>query len=310
MNRDRESLEWDSSLGSRTNLSREFVSRTCSDPESGVRWKSDRNCSRSNVSVARWTPFLENSGSVFVASQRNRCSADTETNSGFGLLPSDHNVVLSACKPWNVKVNWRVCSRWKEYTYFDPHSLTILLSQVNVQSNLCTTTTLGTKNLWPLFIGSFMLKKVKMVPQNGGRCRQVVVNRTWSLTQVWPYYRHKQSLINIYRQLLFSLKNLESKNFGFHFQSGSFPICSIIFCLVNFLRRSKSCSEVPDLGKVWGQSPFQVLQGCHVISVILKWTNKNGKNIRKLTMDKKWTLLAMVFNIYECTGLKNVPLSF
>jgi len=40
---------------------------------------------------------------------------------------------------------------------------------------------------WLLFRGCFMLWKLKMGPQNCGRCRQVVVIWRWSLTQVWLY---------------------------------------------------------------------------------------------------------------------------
>ena len=42
-------------------------------------------------------------------------------------------------------------------------------------------------NRWSLVRGSFMLWKLKLGPQNCGRCRQVVVIRRWSLTQVWLY---------------------------------------------------------------------------------------------------------------------------
>ncbi len=37
---------------------------------------------------------------------------------------------------------------------------------------------------WPLFRGNFMLQYLKMGLQNGGRYRQVVVIRRWSLAQV------------------------------------------------------------------------------------------------------------------------------
>ncbi len=37
---------------------------------------------------------------------------------------------------------------------------------------------------WSLFRGTFMLQKLKLGLQNRGRCRQVVVIRRWSLTQV------------------------------------------------------------------------------------------------------------------------------
>ncbi len=41
---------------------------------------------------------------------------------------------------------------------------------------------------WSLFRGSFLLWELKLGPQNCGRCRQVVVIRRWSLTQVWLYF--------------------------------------------------------------------------------------------------------------------------
>ncbi len=41
---------------------------------------------------------------------------------------------------------------------------------------------------WSLFRGSFILWKLKSGPRNSGRCRQAVVIRRWSLTQVWLYY--------------------------------------------------------------------------------------------------------------------------
>jgi hypothetical protein len=40
---------------------------------------------------------------------------------------------------------------------------------------------------WSLFRGSFMLWKLKLGPQNSGRCREVVVICRWSLYQVWMY---------------------------------------------------------------------------------------------------------------------------
>ena len=43
---------------------------------------------------------------------------------------------------------------------------------------------------WSLFRGSFMIWKSKMGPQNGGRCRQMVAIRSWSLTQVWLYLNY------------------------------------------------------------------------------------------------------------------------
>ena len=52
---------------------------------------------------------------------------------------------------------------------------------------------------WPLFRSSFMLYKVKMGPQNGGCCRQVVVIRRWPLAQVWLYTPWKISITGILR---------------------------------------------------------------------------------------------------------------
>ncbi len=62
-----------------------------------------------------------------------------------------------------------------------------------VQLNLCTSTTLGTPNEWPLLTGghcsllSSMLITLKSRPKYSGRCRQVVAIRRWSLAQVWLY---------------------------------------------------------------------------------------------------------------------------
>ncbi len=44
---------------------------------------------------------------------------------------------------------------------------------------------LGTQNicLLSLLVGRIMLKKLKMGPKNGRRCRQMVIIRRWSLTQ-------------------------------------------------------------------------------------------------------------------------------
>jgi hypothetical protein len=75
----------------------------------------------------------------------------------------------------------------------NPNPITIQL-----QSNLCTTTTFGTPNLWPLSTGGrcsevgFMLWGLRLGLQNGGRCRQVVAIRRWSLTQVWLYLRKNE----------------------------------------------------------------------------------------------------------------------
>jgi len=40
---------------------------------------------------------------------------------------------------------------------------------------------------WSLFRGNFMLWNLKLGLKNGGRYRQVVVARRWSLAQVWLY---------------------------------------------------------------------------------------------------------------------------
>jgi len=68
-----------------------------------------------------------------------------------------------------------------------------------VQSNLCTMTTLGTQNYWPLLTGgrrSFMLKKITLGPEDSGRCWLVVAIRRWSLTQVWLYMYTNSHLSN------------------------------------------------------------------------------------------------------------------
>ncbi len=44
---------------------------------------------------------------------------------------------------------------------------------------------------WSLFRGRFMLWSLKLGLQNGGRCRQVVAIRRWSLTQVWLYLKYQ-----------------------------------------------------------------------------------------------------------------------
>ena len=44
---------------------------------------------------------------------------------------------------------------------------------------------------WSLFRGTFMLQKFKMGPQNGGRYRQVVAIRRWSLALVLLYIYSK-----------------------------------------------------------------------------------------------------------------------
>ncbi len=70
---------------------------------------------------------------------------------------------------------------------------------MKIQSNLCTTTTLGTPKKWPLcrggrytegdqiFINEF-INNFSMLGIRPGRCWQVVVVQRWSLTQVWLYF--------------------------------------------------------------------------------------------------------------------------
>jgi hypothetical protein len=51
---------------------------------------------------------------------------------------------------------------------------------LKIQSNLSTTTTLGTQKLWPLFRRTLILKVWKL-----GHCWQVVAIRRWTIVQVW-----------------------------------------------------------------------------------------------------------------------------
>jgi hypothetical protein len=53
---------------------------------------------------------------------------------------------------------------------------------------------------WLLFRGSFMLYKMKTGPQNGGRYRQVVVIRRWSLTQFWLNRAERYMILGLERR--------------------------------------------------------------------------------------------------------------
>jgi hypothetical protein len=64
-----------------------------------------------------------------------------------------------------------------KYTSKSNFNTQVKVRHDHVQSNLCTTTTLGYPNLWPLLTGGRY--KIDI-----GRRRQVVVIRRWSLTQV------------------------------------------------------------------------------------------------------------------------------
>jgi hypothetical protein len=79
-----------------------------------------------------------------------------------------------------------------------------------IQSNLCTTATLGTPKKWPLFRGwplfrvwSKILGKViiGLVGQGiwAGRCWQVAVVQRWSLAQVWLYWQNLLTPLNSYK---------------------------------------------------------------------------------------------------------------
>ena len=83
------------------------------------------------------------------------------------------------------------------------HSLVVWKTVLSVQSNLCTTATLGTPKKWPLFRGwplfkgwSKILGKliVGLVEQGiwAGHCWQVAVVQRWPLAQVWLLFQEKK----------------------------------------------------------------------------------------------------------------------
>jgi hypothetical protein len=73
---------------------------------------------------------------------------------------------------------------------YNIYVLKINILQIYIKSNLCVTTTLGIQNLWSLLTGcrcsevALCYEIRNRDPQNSGRCRQVVVIRRWSLTQI------------------------------------------------------------------------------------------------------------------------------
>ncbi len=80
------------------------------------------------------------------------------------------------------------------------------------QTCVCTTTTIGTPNLWLLLTGSrctkvcmIMLWRFKKELQNGCRCKQVVVIRRWSLARVWLYFVSLTFYWKLVKTLLFAV---------------------------------------------------------------------------------------------------------
>jgi len=113
--------------------------------------------------------------------------------------------------------------------------------KMQIQSNLCIMTTLGILNLWPLLTGgrcsevALCYKKWKMGPQNGGRCRQVVVIQGWSLAQVWQAFLYEKAarkmlLVKLKPGLLSSTIFVSLSHFRFSSPFWAFvPLSSFFF---------------------------------------------------------------------------------
>ena len=71
---------------------------------------------------------------------------------------------------------------WYQRLYFENwHGKYFCMSVFKVQSNLCTTTTLGTQNLWPLLTGGRCLEVILCSKKGKRDPEMVVVVGRWSL---------------------------------------------------------------------------------------------------------------------------------
>ena len=170
---------------------------------------------------------------------------------------------------------------------------------VMVQSNLCTTTTLGTLNLWPLLTGgrcsevALCYKKVKMEPQNG------VVAGRWSLAQVWLYLGHFESWldkISFIGLTLMYQKNLSEKLV--------MNICYYYFFQF-FGQLSKDLIFVEELSlisvlKVFRDSLSHLARKFAIRHVLLNLFHLKTKMIAKQIVKHIWRKDELPLPIYAC----------